>query len=197
MMMITLMEALTVARSQELWRSRVEVLAAVRRATHLPGARGKAVQLLRQCLLVYSVATFSHKSLQDFMKRFNLKLVRQSPSTATSPDKALAVHVELSYKYGLSGLLRIRPSVVRSLSVQLDREALIVSAERVEKATVSYLFLLASIAEIKYDVRLLLQWNTLQQSMNQAVARAWIVSAQSARTASQAFKKNLLRSKWL
>ncbi|KAL1469161.1 hypothetical protein MTO96_004878 [Rhipicephalus appendiculatus] len=174
---------------QELWRSRIEVLAMVRHATHLPGARGKAAQLLRQCLLVYSVATFSHKALQDFMKRFNLKLMRQPQSTATSPDKALAVHVELSYKYGVSGLLRVLPSVAHSLSVNLDREALMTSAERVEKATISYLLLLTSIAGVKYDVNLLLQWNTLQQSMNQAVARAWIVSAQSVRTASQAFKK--------
>ncbi|KAH7936171.1 hypothetical protein HPB52_019442 [Rhipicephalus sanguineus] len=104
-------------------------------------------------------------------------------------EQVLAVHVELSYKYGVSGLLRIQPNVARSLSVELDHEALMASAERVENVTISYLLLLASIAEVKYDVTLLLQWNTLHQSMEQAVAHAWIVSAQSVRAASQAFKQ--------
>ncbi|XP_049522584.1 uncharacterized protein LOC119449045 [Dermacentor silvarum] len=163
----------------ESWRTHMEVLAMASTAYHLSGARGKASQLLRQCLLVYSVSTSSHKALQDFMKRLNLFLYSPPLTAPLASDQVLALHVELSYSYGVSGLLRIRPSLARSLSVELDGVALAASLKR--ERDILYPLILATIAGAQLDPGLVTLMESLFESMQQAVAMAAIhISAQAA-----------------
>nr|XP_054926423.1 uncharacterized protein LOC126531892 [Dermacentor andersoni] len=69
------------------WRTQIEVM---RTAGHrLSGARGKASQLLRQCLFIYSVPTSSHQALRDFMKRLNLFLDSPPPTAPVASDQPL------------------------------------------------------------------------------------------------------------
>ncbi|XP_075543971.1 uncharacterized protein LOC142578473 [Dermacentor variabilis] len=168
------------------WRTHMEVM---RTADHrLSGARGKASQLLRQCLLIYSVTTSSHQALRDFMKRLNLFLYSPPATAPVASDQVLALHVELSYTYGVSGLLRIRPSLARSLSVELDGVALTASLKR--QRDLSYPLVLATIAGVRRDFSLVTLMKSLFDSMEQAVATAAIYT--SAQAASPLLKQIIL-----
>ncbi|XP_065292310.1 uncharacterized protein [Dermacentor albipictus] len=159
------------------WRTHLEVMVAA--GHHLSGARGKASQLLKQCLLIYTVATSSHQSLRDFMKRLNLFLYSPPPTAPVASDQVLALHVELSYTYGVSGLLRIRPSLARSLSVEMDGVALTASLKRQRDPL--HPLDLATIAGVKRNLSLVTLMKSLFDSMEHAVATAAIdTSAQAA-----------------